>query len=236
MSRHIELFAGGMNGFAIKDIEGYYKWKESLVELELANLLHEDKRGKELYVYVGIRWEKEDFDELDTTFNHFNPSDGGEEYVIEFWAGLSLFTKEPIELFQTDEEFPYLTKVWGHNKDDCMYRLFAKEGKVTVQTLGFTVISTEKYNAKDVIDEDIYKEITSKEKKYCDKCKTELNLAKFNFANRGYYTEINTKHKYTLLCEKCYTELKKPFSEIRKLQSEIDLKQKEIDKLKEADR
>lgn len=231
MSRYIELFAGGSNGFAIKDIDGFRKWKESLDEL--SQFLHEEKRDKELYVYVGIRWEKEDLDELDTSFNHFNPADGGEEQVIEFWAGLSLFTKEPIELFQTDEEFPFLTKVFGHNEDDesGMFRVYAKDGDVTIQALGFKVLKTEKYKAKDVIDEEIYEAITSKEKKFCDKCKTELNLAKFKFQNRGYYEEIKEKHKFSNLCETCYSELKKPFAEIKKLQTEIISKEKEIERI-----
>lgn len=230
MSRYLELFTGGENGFCIKDIDGFRKWKESLGSL--SSLLHEDKRDKEVYVYVGIRWDKADLDELDTSINHFSPGEG--EGVIEFWCGLSLFTKEPIEMFQTDEEFPYLTKVFGHVEDleGGMFRVYAKEGEVTVQSLGFKVLKTDKYKAKEELDEDLYEAITSREKVFCEKCKTELNLAKFKFQNRGYFEEIKSKHEFNNLCSICYIELKKPFAEINKLQSEIASKEQKINELK----
>jgi len=147
-----ELFAGGNNGFKIKNVEGYKKWKETLEEDE-ADLLHEEKTKYGFYVYVGFGSDKK-LDELDTYINYFHPYDEVCEWgsPTKFWAGLSLFTEEPIELFQTDEEFPFSTKVFGNNRDDGMYRVFAKDGNIDVQLLGFVVVKEEKHKKADLFE------------------------------------------------------------------------------------
>lgn len=72
----------------------------------------------------------------DTYINHFSPWDDG---VLDFWAGLSRFTAEPIELLQWGEEFLHLSKIFGADKTDkgAVWRLYAENGKVTVQPLDF---------------------------------------------------------------------------------------------------
>ena len=236
MSRHCELFQGGNNGFEIKDIDGYKQWKSSLNE-DFQQLLHEKKTKEDLTAYVGIKWEKKDsLDDLDTYVNHFHPDGDGWDSgtPAEFWCGLSLFVKEPIELFQTDEEFPFLSRVFGSedSEDKGMYRIWAFEGKLIVQRLGFKVLGKEEYKAKDLIDEEILAFVKSKETTFCGKCKVKLNPLKFNFETRGYYKEVKEKTRYNNLCEKCYTEFKKPFAEVRKLEEDIQTKQKELEKLK----
>jgi len=239
MSRYTEICDGsGANDFEIKDISGYKKWKESLdKDTGCAFLLYErySKDGGEttLRVYIGeprMLNNKFNILELDTSLNHFSPEDD----VLTFWSGLSLFTKEPIDLLQTDEEWPYLTKVFGCDQrgDEGMWRLWAHEGKVIIQQLGFKILKTETYKAKDLIDEDVLKALKNTKKEYCNKCNTELNLAKFDFKNRGYYMEVSTGTNYKMLCQKCYDELKKPYAEIKKLQDEIALKQKAITELR----
>jgi hypothetical protein len=234
MSRNCQLFAGGNNGFKIKNVKGYLKWKETLGE-NLQGLLHEEKKDYGFFVYVGIRWENEELDDLDTYVNHFHPDGDGDGYddgyPAQLWGGLSLFTEEPIELFQTDEEFPYLTKVFGFERDEGMYRLFAEKGNVTVQELGFKVVKTEQYKKEDLLEEEDLEYIEKQESQICDKCGSNIDY-KFRFEQRGYYQEIKSKNKYEKICEKCYRELKKPFTEIRKLEAEIQNKQQKLQEMK----
>lgn len=239
MSRNCELFAGGSNGFEIKDIEGYKKWKSSLVD-DFQDLLHEEKSKDSFTVYVGEKYEdSKDMDDLDTYINHFHPDGDGWDNgtPAEFWCGLSLFVKDPIELFQTDEEFPHLSKVFGagDNDDEGMFRLWAFEGKVIVQRLKFKVASTVKYNAKDMLDEEVLAFVKSKKDAFCDKCKAMLNPIKFNFETRGYYNEVKEKTGYKHLCQDCYAELKKPFAEIKRLEGDIQVRQEELRRLKDPE-
>jgi len=232
MSRNCELFAGGNNGFKIKNVNSYLKWKETLGE-NLKTLLHEEKDDYGFFVYVGIRWENEDLDNLDTNVNHFHPDGDGYDdgYPAQLWGGLSLFTEEPIELFQTDEEFPFLTKVFGFQRDGGMYRLYAEKGDVTVQELGFIVVRKEEYKKEDLLEEEDLEYIEKQESQICDKCGSAIDF-KFRFEQRGYYNEIKSKHKYEKICEKCYRELKKPFTEIRKLEAEIQEKKQKLQEMK----
>lgn len=236
MSRYCELFAGGSeNGFEIRNIECYKKWRETLPD-SLTELLHEEFKDDTLYVYVGIRWKEESLCELDTFVNHGHPEDN--EYddggnILQLWSGLSLFTKEPIELFQTDEEFPYPTSVFGGNSvGGVMYRVYAKSGEVIIQDLDFKILEERKYSKEELIEEDDLKYIEEEEQKLCDKCHS--LIGHFNFENRGYFKEINEKYNYKKLCEKCYKELKKPFVEIRKLELEIQNKQEKLKKLRDG--
>lgn len=236
MSRNCEWFAGGTpNGFKIKNLDGYKKWKETLGDC-LKELLHEKKEDDGIYVYIGIRWNKEPLDKLDTYINHFHPNGDGwdDGNPIDLWGGLSLFTEEPIDLLQTDEEFPFLTKVFGYTgaTDGGMYRVYAKEGNVIVQELDFKVIKEYKHKKEDLISEEDLEYIDKKEQELCDKCHTKIDY-KFKFEDRGYYEEINGKHGFKKLCEKCYKELKKPFMEIRRLESNIESTKKKIEELKE---
>lgn len=236
MSRHCECMAGGMgNNFEISNIEGYKKWKETLSEDE-QGLLHEeyDKKEGTLTVYFGLRWDKkEPLYKLDTAINYFHPFDEICEWgsPTMFWAGLSMFTKEPIELFQTDEEFPFYTKAFGHNgKEDGGYRVYANKGNLVVQQLTFKVIGEEKFNKKDLFEKEDLEYIEKTEEDLCDKCKSKINF-KFKFKDRGYYDEIKTKHKYDKLCEKCYEELKKPFADMKRLEREIESKKSELQEM-----
>ena len=234
MSRNCELFAGGSNGFKIKNVEGYKRWKETL-NSDFRFLLHEDKTDYGFYVYVGIRWGKEDLDELDTYINHFHP-DSEEDFdgymPAKLWSGLSLFTVEPIELFQTDEEFPGLTKVFGNSRDEGMFRLYAKDGNVIVQELGFIVVKTKEFKKEDLIDEDDLEYIEKENLEICDKCAKKIEHT-FNFKNRGYYDEVHKKYpEYKNICEKCYKTLKEPFVKIRILESKKLEIEKEIANLK----
>ena len=241
MSRYLEMCQGGSNEFEIKDIEGYVKWKESLEDDEdgCAFLLHDSysKDKKALTVHIGTPGIDmkgdyiKDISKLDTSLNHFNPT--SDNNVLQFWCGLSMFTKEPIELLQTDEEWPYLTKVFGfENEDDTgMYRLWAFEGKVIVQTLDFKIVKTETHKASDLLDEEVLSAIRNPIKLFCDKCKTELNTLKFDFKTRGYYAEVKAKTGHNNMCQRCYENFKRPFVEIKKLEDEIKSKQKAIDEL-----
>lgn len=237
MSRYIEMCQGGSNEFEIKDIAGYKKWKESLDDDEgCAFLLHDSysKDKKSLTVSVGTpKTINTNYSgELDTSLNHFNPL--SDDNVLPFWSGLSMFTKEPIDLLQTDEEWPGLTKVFGfdNGEDTGMYRLHAYEGKVTIQTLDFKVVKTEVHKVLDLLDEEVLSAIRNPIKLFCEKCKVELNVLKFDFKTRGYYLEVRGKWGYTYICQKCYEDLKKPFVEIKKLEDEIKDKQKAIELLK----
>ena len=55
MSRYCELFQCCSNGFEIRDVEGYKKWKSSINE-DFQEILHEEKTKDEFTVYVGIMW------------------------------------------------------------------------------------------------------------------------------------------------------------------------------------
>lgn len=237
MSRNCEWFAGGNeNPFEIKNVKGYLKWKETLGE-SLGDLIHDKKEGQKLFVYVGIRWGKESLDKLDTYINHGHPNGDGwdDGDPLEIWAGLSLFTKEPIELFQTDEEFPFLTKVFGYTgkTDGGMYRVYAKDGDVTVQELDFSIIKEYKHKKEDLIEEDNLEYIEEQDDILCDKCNSKIDF-KFRFKERGYYEKIHSQYpKLNKICEKCYKELKIPFAEIQKMETEIYNKKQKLDELKE---
>lgn len=239
MSRHCECCAGGIsNDFQIANIKGYKKWKETLNEEE-QELLHEeyDKKTGSLTVYFGIKWEKkENLWELDTAINHFHPYDSSCDWgePAKFWAGLSMFTKEPIELYQTDEEYPFLTKVFGYDgKEDGGYRVFAEKGNIIIQQLTFKVIGTEKYKKEDLFEKEDLDYIKEIEEKLCDRCDNKIDY-KFRFENRGYFEEISKSSNYKKICEKCYKQLKEPFVKKRKLESEIQNKQDELRKLQEV--
>lgn len=232
MSRNCELFAGGNNCFKIKDIEGYKKWKATLGE-NLQGILHEEKDEFGFHVYIGLRWEKKTpLDELDTYMNHFHPNGEGwdEGHPIAFWGGLSLFTEEPIDLFQTDEEFPYLTKVFGWHHDEGMYRVYAKEGKVVVQELGFVVVKEETQDKDEYLEEEDLEWINNRNDIFCEKCKDKIDES-FRFDKRKYYEEIKDQHKFNKLCKKCYVKLKKDFTKINKIRGEISQKEKELEEL-----
>jgi DNA-directed RNA polymerase subunit RPC12/RpoP len=240
MSRNCEWFAGGTeNGFEIKNVKGYLKWKETLAD-DLKALLHDKKDKEGLYVYVGIRWDKEPLDKLDTYINHGHPNGDGwdEGNLLEIWSGLSLFTKEDIDLFQTDEEFPFLTKIFGYDgkTDGGMYRVHASEGNVIVQELDFKVIKEYKHKKEDLIEEDKLEFIQKEDEVLCDRCNSKIDF-KFKFQDRGYYEQIHKKYpEFKKICEKCYKELKIPFAEIQKIENEIYNKQQELDKLKKGDK
>lgn len=236
MSRNCEWFAGGKeNPFEIKNVKGYLKWKETLSD-ELKGLLHDKKEKDCLNVYVGIRWEKEPLDKLDTYINHGHPNGDGwdDGNLLEIWSGLSLFTKEPIELFQTDEEFPFLTKVFGYTgkTDGGMYRVYAKDGEVIVQELDFTIIKEYKHKKEDLIEQENLDFIQKEDDVLCDICHSKIAF-KFKFEDRGYYQQISEKHpKLKKICEKCYKELKIPFVEIHKIETDIYNQQQKLEKLK----
>ena len=236
MSRHCECMQGGSNDFEIVNIEGYKKWKETLSEDE-KGLLHEEYNKKDgtLTVYFGIKWEKkEDLWKLDTAINHFHPYESVCDWgsPANFWAGLSMFTKEPIELYQTDEEYPFLTKVFGHDgMEDGGYRIYAKKGDITIQQLTFKVIGEERFKKEELFEEEDLEYIEKLEEEICDKCKDKISI-KFRFDKRGYYEEIKEKHKFNKVCEKCYKELKKPLVEINKLENEIREKQNKLEEIK----
>ena len=235
MSRYCEWFAGGNeNPFEIKNVKGYLKWKETLPD-EFKDLLH-DKKGKDdFYVYVGIRWGKKSLDKLDTYINYGHPNGEGWDGVdpLQIWAGLSLFTKEDIELFQTDEEFPYLTKVFGYNgaTDGGMYRVFASKGDVVVQELDFKILKEYKYKKEDLIEKEQLDFIQKEDDILCDKCNSKIDF-KFKFEDKEFFEEIKSKYKYKKICKKCYQELKKPFIQIRKLKAEIQEKQQKLKEMK----
>jgi hypothetical protein len=239
MSRNCEWFAGGnKNPFEIKNVKGYMKWKETLGE-GLKELLHDKKQKDGFYVYVGLRWDKEPLDKLDTYINHGHPNGDGwdDGNPLEIWSGLSLFTKKPIELFQTDEEFPFLTKVFGYTgkTDGGMYRVYAKDGNVTVQELNFVVIKEYKHKKEDLIEEENLEFIQKEDDVLCDRCHKKIDF-KFKFEDRGYYEQIHNKYPdFKKICEKCYKELKIPFAEIKKIEDEIYNKQQKLEKLKQSE-
>ena len=115
----------------------------------------------------------------------------------------------------------------GEEEDD-KKRFTLSKGKLYCET-GYVAYKEKKDITNDYDDSDSMDEIKETMDRFavslkCDKCKSAIDLIKFDFSKRGYYEEVKHWTGFLNLDEKCYRALKKTLLEI----AELDKKKTEL--------
>lgn len=122
----------------------------------------------------------------------------------------------------------------GEEQGD-FWKIIIEKGRIFEQK--GEIVYKDKKEWKTKFDEDDLNELHSiitpyKSLIYCDKCKKELDLSKFDFRNRGYYDLIISSTKLRMLCQSCYKNIKQSFIKKQEIESNLIEINKSIEEFK----